>query len=137
MVLVLDQKGGGGKSEVYVPDKFWDYCEEYLELRKQRDIKSDILFPTLNGNKLSGNSIYNIFKNFNPVLEQFGVEGANLGPHFGRRSRASQLYDRTGNVKKVMSVTRHRTLNAVQQYVNLSSDSKDKKKMLEDGELEL
>jgi site-specific recombinase XerD len=112
---------GKGRKERYVPfsDKTAKSIHTYL-IRFRKRIPGELLFPMLNGGKLTLRRAHRIFAN--PGTKA----GLYLHPHLIRHSSASQFIRMGGNPSILQKILGHSSLSVTQRYVHLSNEDMNK-----------
>lgn len=106
-------------TELATSDIFWHYYQRYMIYRK--NIKGDFLFPTIGGEQITPNTVYLATRMCDRLLKKYKVKGVNLTPHLMRRSLATKAAGEL-SLKDGMRVTRHKSVQAFQKYIDMSDD---------------
>jgi integrase len=133
VVAIEDVKGVSGRSSIPVPSQlFWDHLRVYLDSHGDR---SEYLFPTINGGKMSVSSVNVAFRRFIPIMKKHGITHG-FGSHTLRRSRLTRIAART-STRQGMHISRHSSLTAYQKYIDAATTQEELDEMQQNGSLEV
>ena len=113
--LVIVRKGGG-QDVLYFADAVHDALEAYIDqsrgLITPREGHENALFLSLQGKRISVDSIENIVKKY----ARIAVPNKHITPHKLRSTYGTALYRETGDIRLVADVLGHENVNTTVNY---------------------
>lgn len=127
-------KGEGGKEAVVrFSSRSIQYIQEYLDARAELDARypdrADLpLFAR--HDKKSGNQVLpfrtgGFWSAVKAVGEAAGVDSEKVWPHVLRHRFVTEVWKRTGDLKKAQVAARHQNIQITQKYTHLSDEEQD------------
>lgn len=118
-ILVVPMgKGEKPRRVVLYPETF-EAIQNYLKEDYRQYSKNEALFITQDGKRLSGSAIYKQTKKY---LSKFGKE--DLSPHKLRHTFATELYNRTGDIRATQEQLGHISANTTMIYTHFDDESR-------------
>ena len=125
-LTVVDK--GDKMHEYYINTKTMDSLLRWLKFRanfvEQKNIDTDALFITYQGNRITAKSLSNLVKKY--TLDAVGKE---LSPHKLRAGFCSIMYNKTNDIEEVRRMVGHSNISTTQRYI--VTDNSERKKASE------
>lgn len=113
-IRIIDGKGGKDRI-VPLGNKAKDALQNWLNLRAQWIPKTDALFITQQGNRLTSRQISNRVKH---IADKLG-KGLKVNPHMFRHSMATHVLESSQDIRSVQELLGHADISTTQVYTHL------------------
>ena len=113
-IRIIDGKGGKDRI-VPLGNKAKDALQNWLNLRAQWIPKTDALFITQQGNRLTSRQISNRVKH---IADKLG-KGLKINPHMFRHSMATHILESSQDIRSVQELLGHADISTTQVYTHL------------------
>ena len=113
-IRIIDGKGGKDRI-VPIGNKAKDALQNWLNLRAQWIPKTDALFITQQGNRLTSRQISNRVKH---IADKLG-KGLKINPHMFRHSMATHVLESSQDIRSVQELLGHADISTTQVYTHL------------------
>ena len=113
-IRIIDGKGGKDRI-VPLGNKAKDALQNWLNLRAQWIPKTDALFITQQGNRLTSRQISNRVKH---IANKLG-KGLKVNPHMFRHSMATHVLESSQDIRSVQELLGHADISTTQVYTHL------------------
>ena len=113
-IRIIDGKGGKDRI-VPIGNKAKDALQNWLNLRAQLIPKTNALFITQQGNRLTSRQISNRVKH---IADKLG-KGLKVNPHMFRHSMATHVLESSQDIRSVQELLGHADISTTQVYTHL------------------
>lgn len=113
-IRIIDGKGGKDRI-VPLGNKAKDALQNWLNLRAQWIPKTNALFITQQGNRLTSRQISNRVKH---IADKLG-KGLKVNPHMFRHSMATHVLESSQDIRSVQELLGHADISTTQVYTHL------------------
>ena len=114
---------GKGRKErlIYISSKETiDNLKQYIEIRNKKQIDNNYLFVNKHGNKISINSIDNIYRKYKKLANI----NKNSTPHYLRHTFATNLLANGADIRSVQEILGHANVSITERYTEVTTNRK-------------